>query len=68
MRHRARAELVSKLLGRMHTLEPTQLPALVYQLLLLADTDGKPEVLRALHEHFEAQVRTARTARTARTV
>ena len=39
-----REKLVSKLLGRLSELDPNQLPALVYQLLLLADTNGKPEV------------------------
>lgn len=40
----ARNQLVHKILSHLAQIEPTQLPALTYQLLLLADTDGKPEV------------------------
>ena len=39
----SRAMLVKKLLARLGELDPNQLPALVYQLLLLADADSKPE-------------------------
>ena len=48
----ARRELVLQLTGRFDELEPTQMPALVYQMLLLADTDSKAHVLRALNAHF----------------
>ena len=37
----ARSALVGKLTSRLGDLEPNQMPALVYQLLLLADADGK---------------------------
>ena len=50
-----RRALVRSLYSCFSALDPNQMPALTYQLLLLADTDGKPEVLRALHEHFEEQ-------------
>jgi len=48
-----RRKLVGKMSARLAEVEPTQMPALVYQLLLLADTEGKPGVLRALNAHFE---------------
>lgn len=50
----ARTALVAKLTSRLGELEPTQMPALVYQLLLLADAQGKPGVLHALNASFEA--------------
>ena len=48
-----RRQLVEKMSRRLAEVEPTQMPALVYQLLLLADAEGKPSVLRALNAHFE---------------
>jgi hypothetical protein len=39
-----RTQLVDKLLRKLRLLDATQLPALTYQLLLLADGDNKPEV------------------------
>ena len=47
-------ELVRKMLRKLGELEFPQLPALTYQLLLLADSDSKPQVLRALNKHFHS--------------
>eukprot|EP00966_Prymnesium_polylepis_P281742 6510606-Prymnesium_polylepis.1 len=41
------------MLRKLDELELAQLPALVYQLLLLADASSKAPVLRALNAHFE---------------
>ena len=52
------------MLRKLGDLELTQLPALTYQLLLLADSESKPLVLRALNKHFHALLESSSQAAT----
>jgi hypothetical protein len=49
----ARRDLLTKMLRKLDDVELTQLPALVYQLLLLSDAECKPLVLGELNAHFQ---------------
>ena len=49
----ALGDLVVKMLRKLDELEPQALPALLYQLLLLADGAAKSTVLREVGAHFE---------------
>ena len=46
-------DIVTKMLRKLEDVELTQLPALVYQLLLLSDAECKPLVLGELNAHFQ---------------
>jgi len=46
-------DVVAKMLRKLEDVELTQLPALVYQLLLLSDAECKPLVLGELNAHFQ---------------
>ena len=49
----ALARIVTKMLRKLEDVELTQMPALVYQLLLLSDAECKPLVLGELNSHFQ---------------